>query len=76
MTDFSPDLDKLPVVSALHDLERMAKGTIAIAPEAPAVPVVDDPLLALEQRWREACKAFASGAFLRRRGKDDAAYLG
>ena len=55
----SPDEDKMGVVerltlSALADLERMSQG---IAPSTIKEPVIDEPLLALERRWRAAVKA-------------------
>ncbi len=48
------DLDRLPVLSALLDLELMSQG---IASSAIKELVADEPLLALERQWREATKA-------------------
>lgn len=49
------DLDRLPVMSALLDLERMSQGVVTGTIKEPAI---DEPLLVLEQRWREAVKAY------------------
>lgn len=47
-------LDQIEAVSVLRDLERMAQGIVATIKE----PVIDEPLLALERRWREAMRVW------------------
>ncbi len=51
--DINPEM----FYSLVADVERLAGESVSVASQAPAVPVIDEPLLTLERQWRKAEKA-------------------